>query len=370
MGNKAENLTSILLIGKSLLGSATLREFHNNLFQYTLPLFDARACVFSLVKNGMIDAESTIWIGIRKEHWLDDYREDFFELDPLLRAPYVPFNHNVYTTEDVITYRNLQSSRFYDHLKECDVYSELFVNLTSQGEIIGNVIYARPKRMQPFQEKDKVLAGLLQPCLSAALEKIIVLEKSIGYSRILNSVISRSKQTGIMLLNNSLEPIHKNDSADDTLALLYAKNESRQELPQSILVKCNELLSQIRRSENKLLRPDDIGRFQLDFQITQGKEDLQVTLQPVLLAQGEIFLLLFMEPRGINSQLHKLGKYFRLTEREIEVVNLLFSGMSSAEIADKLFISAHTVNNHVQAIFEKMDVKNRGGLISKLVSLT
>ena len=51
-------------------------------------------------------------------------------------------------------------------------------------------------------------------------------------------------------------------------------------------------------------------------------------------------------------------KQSQLTKREIEILGLLARGMVSKEIADELFISVNTVNNHRQRIIEKMDVAN------------
>ncbi|MCU0431767.1 MAG: LuxR C-terminal-related transcriptional regulator [Cytophagaceae bacterium] len=45
-----------------------------------------------------------------------------------------------------------------------------------------------------------------------------------------------------------------------------------------------------------------------------------------------------------------------LSGREREVLSLLSSGLLSKEIADKLFISVHTVNTHRQKILEKLQV--------------
>ncbi|MGA2974511.1 MAG: LuxR C-terminal-related transcriptional regulator [Spirochaetia bacterium] len=47
-----------------------------------------------------------------------------------------------------------------------------------------------------------------------------------------------------------------------------------------------------------------------------------------------------------------------LTRRELEVLGLVAVGMVSREIADRLFISVATVNNHRQHILEKMGAKN------------
>jgi DNA-binding CsgD family transcriptional regulator len=42
-----------------------------------------------------------------------------------------------------------------------------------------------------------------------------------------------------------------------------------------------------------------------------------------------------------------------LSEREIEIVKLIETGLSSEQIADKLFLSVHTVNTHRRNILEK-----------------
>jgi predicted ATPase/DNA-binding CsgD family transcriptional regulator len=49
----------------------------------------------------------------------------------------------------------------------------------------------------------------------------------------------------------------------------------------------------------------------------------------------------------------------RLTRREREILELLAVGNSDAEIANILFISQRTVNNHVHAILSKLGVHNR-----------
>ena len=48
-----------------------------------------------------------------------------------------------------------------------------------------------------------------------------------------------------------------------------------------------------------------------------------------------------------------------LTRRESEILQTLKSGASNIEIADKLFISEHTIKSHLYNIFKKLEVKNR-----------
>ncbi|NLJ67937.1 MAG: helix-turn-helix transcriptional regulator [Firmicutes bacterium] len=48
-----------------------------------------------------------------------------------------------------------------------------------------------------------------------------------------------------------------------------------------------------------------------------------------------------------------------LTPREKEVLALIAVGMTNAEIAEELFISPHTVKNHVTNIYKKIQVEDR-----------
>lgn len=50
---------------------------------------------------------------------------------------------------------------------------------------------------------------------------------------------------------------------------------------------------------------------------------------------------------------------YGLSDREIEVLQLLADGMSNKEIAGKLYISTQTVKTHIAHIFEKLGVSDR-----------
>ena len=57
---------------------------------------------------------------------------------------------------------------------------------------------------------------------------------------------------------------------------------------------------------------------------------------------------------------------YGLTDREAEIVKLVARGLSTKEISGALFISEHTVNNHLRSIFEKAGVNSRREIVQRL----
>lgn len=56
-----------------------------------------------------------------------------------------------------------------------------------------------------------------------------------------------------------------------------------------------------------------------------------------------------------------------LTKREKEILKLIADGLSSQEVADKLFISLRTVETHRLNLNQKLDVKNTAGLVKEAI---
>lgn len=78
----------------------------------------------------------------------------------------------------------------------------------------------------------------------------------------------------------------------------------------------------------------------------------------------ESFLRFLLRRGGLPDELDwRSGPGSRLTEREREVVALVFDGLTNGEIAKALFISEITVKKHVSAIYGKLSVKSRSQLI-------
>lgn len=70
-------------------------------------------------------------------------------------------------------------------------------------------------------------------------------------------------------------------------------------------------------------------------------------------------------PALLKKPAEKNGHYYKLilTQREIQIMGLLYQCKSYDQISKELFIAVNTVGNHVKAIFKKTSVKNREELV-------
>ena len=58
-----------------------------------------------------------------------------------------------------------------------------------------------------------------------------------------------------------------------------------------------------------------------------------------------------------------------LSQREIQIIRLSAEGLKAAEIAERTFLSVHTVNTHRQRIYAKMEVKNVSDMLRRATEL-
>jgi DNA-binding NarL/FixJ family response regulator len=73
------------------------------------------------------------------------------------------------------------------------------------------------------------------------------------------------------------------------------------------------------------------------------------------------------KPAEINADhLIKSG----ISKREAEILLLMHEGLSNQQIADKLFVSEHTVKKHISNIFLKLQVERRTEAVKKALELS
>lgn len=118
--------------------------------------------------------------------------------------------------------------------------------------------------------------------------------------------------------------------------------------------------------------------------VAVGNEILELLLELKSKKQNLNFIdtiIGLIEQRNLNfkssgSKKQSSHKLFRkiisddiISTREVEVVNLVAEGLRNKEIAEKLFVSDDTIKKHLYHIFQKMEVSNRTGLVTKAKEL-
>lgn len=93
-----------------------------------------------------------------------------------------------------------------------------------------------------------------------------------------------------------------------------------------------------------------------------GAQELKSAIKKIL--GGEAYYDKFTTELIINSYKKRPQSNSKvLTNREKEVTALISDGLNSNEIANKLFLSPHTVEAHRKNIFSKLGVKNIANLV-------
>ena len=68
-----------------------------------------------------------------------------------------------------------------------------------------------------------------------------------------------------------------------------------------------------------------------------------------------------------EAQTEKIKDKVNITKREKEILELICKGMTNNEIADKLFISNRTVDNHRAKLLEKTETRNTAELVTYVI---
>lgn len=102
--------------------------------------------------------------------------------------------------------------------------------------------------------------------------------------------------------------------------------------------------------------------------VLKNAESEEITEAIRTVYRGERFLC-----KRAQESLQKLNKQNlkipKITRREKEVLLLIADGFTTHEIAEKLFISSHTVESHRKNLMEKFHVKSMTSVISRVSDL-
>ena len=157
----------------------------------------------------------------------------------------------------------------------------------------------------------------------------------------------------IVVLGPDLDPESYTPGAQQWLTDLPTPKAGT--MPPAVLSVAQTVLHQRdepRQTASTRVRSQDRGWVMLHGQALAGNGDLRVAIT--------------IQPAGPDRITPLLMAAYGLTEREEEVTRHVLQGSSTAEIAEALTISPHTVQDHLKNVFEKTSVRTRRELAGRV----
>jgi DNA-binding CsgD family transcriptional regulator len=316
-----------------------------------------------------LDLESVSTCGISDKS-LRLFRQYYHQLDPfknaLKKQSVIP---QVIIFKELVSFEKLVKTEYYnDFLKPQDIHDQLAIYLTSGNHFLGAMALFRSKNSPVFSDDDKAKAKLIAPFLTAALERTLSIKKNKELEQAIHSIAFELPYEGIMVLDQSLTPVYANDIATGIISRLYRSNGAKHappsEIPDVLYTPAKELAAQINRSISRELPHIDL---QLTLPNSQRKVAAHLRVHTSKKFSPLILICLSFSTQG--TSVDGVLKHNGISPRELDIIRLLSEGKKNSEIAEALFISEYTVENHLRSIYRKMNVKNRTALVHKLIKL-
>nr|WP_264082759.1 LuxR C-terminal-related transcriptional regulator [Bacillus safensis] len=267
-------------------------------------------------------------------------KNDVHQHEDLAKGP-------VHTASLVQSGEYLNSGRYHHILLPNGWADELRAALVIQGECWGIASLYRKKGKKPFHEKDIQAVSRQSPALAAKLRDELFKKRETEEDE-------TAEHQGFLILSHDYHLLYGNEAG---LHWLHTFQTFEQIDDNTIMPR------PLRALGAKLLYG---GGDQTAVSISRMPTGLFLSLQAFRLAQAagqEEAVMIHIKRAQTSDILPYIAKTYRLTEREMNVLDCLIKGQSTKEIASTLFISTHTVHDHVKAMLEKTNLNSRRMLV-------
>jgi DNA-binding CsgD family transcriptional regulator len=230
-----------------------------------------------------------------------------------------------------------RSARYNDFLAPFGLPHELRTALVTRGRTWGGVIFHRTAGTGDFRPEDAELMGRLSRPIAEALRHSVRFDAARR---------AGARAPGLVVLDADDEVELQTPGTDELLDLLRHADPVARSLPTSILFSAAQTRAAARegRRPDPLHVPTAAGWITLHGSMPTGPRD-------------RVAVVIQATPEDEAAPLRL--EAFALSPREREVATLIAQGLDTAAIAEQLFISPWTVQDHCKAIFEKTGTRTR-----------
>jgi DNA-binding CsgD family transcriptional regulator len=295
-----------------------------------------------LVERGIFTAETATAAGellVRSEYLVPD-SNTFAEL----AARRVP----VGTLDQATRGHPERSARYRDLLEPSGIPHELRAAFVIRGRVWGAVHVARREQSGAFTRRDADALARVAGAIASGIRASLRFDAARrGSGTDAPGLIVVDADNAVELITPPARALLDALGSD---ALAYADGS----LPATVLALASYVRGGAHRAgaeSNVVTVPSPSGWITLHAsQPTAGSGRVAIVIEP---ASG---------PRSATLRLEING----VTAREREVATLLARGLSNTDIAATLVLSAHTVQDHIKSLFEKLGVTSRQELVARV----
>jgi DNA-binding CsgD family transcriptional regulator len=238
-----------------------------------------------------------------------------------------------------------RSARYRAMNAVADLEDELRAVLHAGGRAWGNLQLNRRTGATPFSDADRAFLAAAAPLAGAALRRSLLDEPATS---------EPSRGPGVVVLDAAGAVVNTTAEADawlDELAVGYREHPTYIGIrPELLLMPLSGRSEADQAARRVRLRTLDGTWLVAHGSPLAGSDQIVIVIEPARAAEIAPIVI----------------KACGLTARETEVTQLVARGLSTDRIASTLFLSRHTIRDHLKAIFEKVGVTSRGELTSKL----
>lgn len=229
---------------------------------------------------------------------------------------------------------------------------ELLVALrTRTGEAWGLLALYREPRKPTFQSEELRFLGAAAPHLAEGARRGLLVGEA--------SDPEGPESPGLIVLNEDWSVDSLTPGAESWLHELPDGDWQRKNrLPPSVLAVAGRAL--------RTVESDDAPGEVAVARVLSNEGRWLVLHGATLVTKATRRVAVIVEPADSARITPLLMTAYGLTDREQEVTRLVLSGDSTAQIAQRLFLSPHTVQQHLKSVFEKTGVHSRRELVGKV----
>jgi DNA-binding CsgD family transcriptional regulator len=241
-----------------------------------------------------------------------------------------------------------RSARYRALLEPNGFNNELRASFAQDGSCWGGVAFYRRPELPDFDAQEALALADISELMALGIRRA-VLTQAIG-------VVDPVVAPGFIMLDGANRVTAVNDEGERWFAELLSEDEGG--IEGSSIVQ--SLASRTRNGDGE--RSPAQARM-------RTRTGTWVVLHGSLVGGPEEGrLAIIIEPARPPQIAPIIAMAYGLTPRERDVARLVVQGFSTTEIADDLHLSPHTVQDHLKSIFDKVGVRSRRELVTRVFS--